>query len=128
MTAPLFTAEAILSSDGKRPERANSATPEQHANAVLLAARLNALFVELGMTSRPGINEGLREQNAKYGAKRSAHKEALAVDLHDPGNTLALRISRQLLAKHGLRREDTRATPTWLHLDARKPYGVVFLP
>ncbi len=132
MTAPLFTAEALLSSDGKYPERAVAATDQQHASFALLAARLNALYADLGLTTRRQINEGLRPRGAKWGAKRSAHKSLepgiAAVDLDDPEHNVALRVTRQLLAKHGLRREDTRDTPTWLHLDTYKPYGIVFRP
>lgn len=121
----MITADDILSSGGDHPELAAAATPEQRANAEVLAERSSALLTELGYTKRPGISDGLRAANATYGAKRSAHKEGKAVDFFDRGKgPLKKKITAPLLKKHKLRMEHPDDTPTWCHLDTREPYGI----
>lgn len=123
-----LTAKNILDSDGKRLVLRLEAKDAQRINAAELAARVNALLLELGYTERPEISDGLRDANAAYGAPKSAHKEGKALDFKDPGNVLAKQITKTLLLKHKLRREDTDATPTWCHLDTREPHGSIFRP
>jgi hypothetical protein len=123
----LVTAKDILDSDGKHPQRRLGATDKHRQNAAVLAERVNALFAELGITERPRINDGYRLLRGG-GAARSAHLEGKAVDFSDPGNKLGLRITRALLLKHKLRREDTDYTSSWCHLDTREPHGTVFKP
>ena len=123
-----LTAKDILDSDGKYPERRKAATDEQRENAAILAARVNAMFLQMGMDERPVINEGLREQNAKYGAKRSWHKRGGAVDFRDSNRKLSSAITKALLLKFKLRREDNDYTPTWTHIDIGEPHGVIFKP
>jgi len=127
MKMPL-TAKDILDSDGKHPERRANATDEQRANAAELANRINAMFLAMGLQERPVINEGLREQNAKYGAKRSWHKRGGAVDFRDPDRKLSSMITKALLLKFKMRREDNDYTPTWAHLDIGEPHGTIFKP
>lgn len=130
MSRPMpITAENILDSDGKYPERAKHATPQHRANAAITAARVNALLIDLGFTTdRPEINDGYRDASVKYGATKSAHKEGKALDLADKGQSLSPRITRALLRKHGLRREDNAYTASWCHLDTREPHGSIFKP
>lgn len=118
----MITIEDVRTSGGRRPNK--SASPLQLANMAILVLRVNALLDELGITEKQFVTDGLRPTDADYGAKFSAHKEGKAVDLRDPSNVLALRITNALLAKYRLRREDTDATPGWCHLDTREPYGV----
>jgi hypothetical protein len=147
----LVTTEDILSTGGDYPERIKTATPEQRANAAVLAARVSALLAELGYKKRPPFSDGLRPQNATYGAKKSAHKEGKAVDSIDPRCELKNKIASPaevaagfspLLKKHGLRMEHpdetggkntplrpdgSKKTP-WCHLDTRTPFGSIFHP
>lgn len=118
----MITVERIRTSDGRRPSM--KATPEQLDNMRTLAERVNAIFAELGIKREMLITDGLRPKNADYGAKLSAHKEGKALDIRDPGHALALCMTNEILRRHKLRREDTDATPGWLHLDTREPYGV----
>ncbi len=122
------TAANILDSDGKHPELRKNATQEQRDNAAELASRANALFLELGMAERPEITDGLRPKNAKYGAKRIAHKEGRAVDFADVGHKLSRKCTADVLKRHKMRREDDDFTPSWCHLDTREPHGVIFKP
>lgn len=122
-----ITADDILSSDGQHPQRAAKATAEHRANAVVTAQRVNGLLHELGYKDgdeRPRINDGYRDESVTYGAKRSAHKEGKALDLDDDSGSLDKRITRPLLVKYKLRREDSDYTHGWSHLDTREPYGV----
>lgn len=88
------------------------------------------------------VNDGYRDCFVKYGATKSAHKEGKAVDLNDPGMKLSGLITKELLLKHKLNREDndytggphtplradgTKKSP-WCHLDTRDPYGRIFKP
>jgi hypothetical protein len=130
----VITVDDILTSGGRYPKRAEFASVEVIANAAILVNRVNALFAELGITKKPRITSGFRVTPGK-GAKKSAHLEGMAIDFSDPGHVIAHQITRQLLAKHKLRREDSDYTKEvqqdggvveWCHLDMRKPYGIVF--
>ena len=118
----MITVERIRTSDGKRPRQ--PVTQDQLREMYVLQERVSAIFAELGITKDVVVTDGLRPENADYGAKRSAHKEGKAVDIRDPGHALALCMTNEILRRHKLRREDTDATPGWLHLDTREPYGV----
>lgn len=123
-----LTAHDVLSSSGEHPDREVNATPQQRANAAEVAARVTALFAEIGLPV-PVVSSGLRtpEANAAAGgAKFSAHLEGKAVDLVDSGKKISSRITPALLLKHQLRREDNDSTPTWCHLDTRQPWGSIF--
>lgn len=129
----MFMTADILDSGGRFPDRAKQATAIQTANAHELCVRVNALFAELGIVHKPTITSGLRIVPGE-GAQRSAHLEGMAVDFLDPGFAIAHRITRALLLKHRLRREDTDYTQQldddglveWCHVDMRPPYGKVF--
>jgi hypothetical protein len=119
----------IITSGGRHPERAAFATHKIRDMAATLCERLNALFRDIAIELRPEmINEGFRLEWAKYGAKNSWHKRGGAVDLTDPGNLIGKMITRSVLLKHLMRREDFDYTSTWCHLDIGEPYGVVFRP
>lgn len=127
MKMPL-TAKDILDSDGKHLELRESATQRQRDNAADLANRVNQLLLAIGMTDRPRVNDGLRAQNATYGAKRSAHKEGKALDFADIDGSLKKRITPELLLKCGLRMEHPDYCNGWVHLDTRAPSGRIFKP
>lgn len=122
-----LTAYRILTSDGKTPQRAEHATPQHKQNASVLCERANALLAEL-MVLSVNVNDGFRDASVSYGAAHSAHKEGQAVDLKDSNQALSKRITRELLLKHKLRREDNDYTKTWCHLDIRQPWGSIFKP
>ena len=81
------------------------------------------MLTELGVLSVE-VNDGYRDAFVNYGAPKSAHKEGKAVDLKDHEHELSRKITRDLLEKHKLRREDDDFTPSWTHLDTRQPYGI----
>lgn len=132
----MITVDNILTSGGLYPERAEFASVEVIANAAILVNRVNALLSELGLKEHIRITSGFRVTPGK-GAKKSAHLEGMAIDFSDPGHVIAHRITRQLLVKHKLRREDTDYTKSihqdggdscWTHIDCREPYGTIFKP
>jgi hypothetical protein len=125
---PLVTVDNILDSGGDHLDWAAKATPVMRANAAVLAARVSSLLAELGYTKRPPIKEGLRPENASWGAKLSAHKEGKAVDFIDRDSSLKAKCTPVLLKKHGLRMEHPDEAPTWCHLDTRQPFGSIFHP
>lgn len=123
----MLNVERILTSDGKHPARAQFADATIRANAALLCGRVNALLSELGV-SNVAVSSGYRDPSVTEGAPRSAHRVGMAVDLVDSEHALSRRCTKELLVKYQLRREDDDATPTWVHLDTRTPYGSIFKP
>ena len=75
---------------------------------------------------------GFRPQDAKIGSAKSAHKEAMAIDVYDPMNDIdQWCIKHQsILQQCGLYLEDPKATPKWCHLSTRAPasWKTVFQP
>lgn len=69
---------------------------------------------------------GLREQNTTTGAKKSAHKLGLAIDVKVKGMTgremydWAIKHAYPLYQLGVRRIEDVSLTPTWLHLDLKE--------
>lgn len=133
----MITAEDILTTDGKRPEMLKNATKEQKANAEATGGRITALLDEVNLPYRPRVTDGLRPQNASYGAKKSAHKEGKAGDLSDRDGALKKKLVTpeeikagfsERLKRHGLRMEHPDATKGWCHLDTREPHGSIFKP
>ena len=64
---------------------------------------------------------GFRPFDCPIGARTSAHKVALAVDVYDPKNTLDEWITDEVLEECGLYREHPNSTPHWCHLSIRRP-------
>lgn len=125
----MITPEDIATSGGKYPERVAFFSAKHRDLAKVLCDRVNALMLELGIDlERERINEGFRLAWAKYGAKNSWHKRGGAVDLADPGNLIGKMITRSVLLKHMMRREDFDHTASWCHLDIGEPHGVIFKP
>jgi hypothetical protein len=72
--------------------------------------------------SKGGAGDGgFRLGSATAGAKRSAHKEGLAVDVYDPGDAIDLLLTDRILEDHTLWRESSAATPGWVHLQSVAP-------
>jgi phage-related holin len=125
-TASVSTQD-ILSSDGKYPERAASATAAVIAEAGELAARVTALLRAYG-GERPAINSGFRTPEANLAAKgalHSSHLEGKAVDLADPSRLLTgyILTSPAVLDEFNLWMEEPASTPTWCHLQSRPVAG-----
>lgn len=126
----LITLEMYLTSSGKYPDRAKS--PECDANvrnnAGLLLLKVNALLSELGVT-KAVISSGFRTSAANdatsNAAKKSNHLAGKAVDIEDnKDQTLCKKITKALLEKHDLYREDSDSTKgnhtNWIHLQTTK--------
>lgn len=64
---------------------------------------------------------GWRPQSCPTGAPNSAHKQARAVDIFDPDNSLDSLITDDVLEDFGLYREAPEATHGWCHLTDRAP-------
>ncbi len=72
---------------------------------------------------------GFRLATATTGATNSAHKEAMAVDVYDPAGALDEWLDafehgvgdNTMLEQHGLYREAPASTPSWTHLQTRRP-------
>jgi len=90
----LYTAEDILTTNGKHVERLKFVTPEIRKNASTMAERLNALLILFGKWC--DITSGFRDpvSNAQQdGAKRSWHLRALASDIADADRAMEKFIS-----------------------------------
>lgn len=131
----MITAHDVLTTQGKHLERAEQATEEHAVSAGDLAMRLNRLFADPEMEwfeGEPEFNDGYRDQNVTYGAKRSSHKEGKAVDIGDKRKSrlsIFLVAHSYLLERYGLWMEDPRHTPTWCHLQSRPVRGRrIFIP
>jgi hypothetical protein len=134
----LITAEDILTTQGKHPDRAQHATEEDAKNAADLASRLNRLFADPEMDwlkNEPEFSDGYRDPGVTYGAKKSAHKEGKAVDVVDKARKLALYLVAHsyLLERYGLWMESPDYTigkkTDWAHLQSRPVRGRrVFIP
>lgn len=120
----IVTLQDYFTSSGKYPDRDKSPekTVQVIENAKELLKRVNALLSELGIT-KVSVSSGFRTSTANAGianaAKKSAHMTGEAIDLAGP-EILAAKITKDLLVKHDLYREDTDYTKTWRHLQTRK--------
>ena len=113
------------------------ATTERQANATALLLIVNSLLEEaqthfrlqpdpdtgtlISGTKGGAGDGGFRLQSSLTGKPGSAHREGMAVDVFDPGNTLDNWITRDILIKYGLWREAAPFTPLWCHLQTRVP-------
>lgn len=119
-----LTANDILTSSGRYPERAKAATDEVRANAAVLASKINLVCDELGYDGELDVTSGLRPEAVNAGvpgsAKRSLHIKAMACDFKSQGLGLAVRAhpnGAEILRKHRLFMEALESTPTWTHID-----------
>ena len=109
--------------DEKYPEEL---TGEIEANAAELLGRVNNLLAALGWPD-PEVRSGWRPQAVNdatsNAAASSKHLTGQAVDLADPDRSLAraIMLEPDVLAQFGLYMEDTRWTPSWIHLQSVPP-------
>jgi hypothetical protein len=107
---------------------------EHIKNAIELIRRVNHLlsFAESqGVTLRINPNThshisgsewgGYRTDACTIGAPKSAHKQALAVDIFDPINELDRWLNYAILLKFDLFRESPDHTQGWCHLSSKAP-------
>jgi len=128
-----------ITSSGSYPERAKSKelTDEVKANAEELLKRVNALLEELGI-EKTKLSSGFRPSDvnkAVGGAKKSNHQSGKALDIIDDKNqSICKKITKELLEKHNLYREDSTATKgkysNWCHLQSEptKSGKRIFMP
>jgi len=72
---------------------------------------------------------GFRTPGTRTGSAGSSHRQAMAVDVYDPGDLLdkwldqfeGVNGENSKLAKYALYREAAAATPGWCHLTTRAP-------
>lgn len=64
---------------------------------------------------------GFRLSASSTGASKSAHKQARAVDVYDPGERLDTAINDDLLRRFELYRESPKHTVGWLHVQTTAP-------
>lgn len=124
-----ITLTNYLTASGAYPDRANheELTSDYKINALKLITRVNLLLNELRV-SEARVTSGFRPRasnEATGGAQLSAHMSCEAIDiLDDMGQTLAKRITQDLLNKYDLYREDYDFTKgqytNWVHLQTRK--------
>lgn len=118
-----------ITSSNRYPKRAESEelTDQVKSNAEELLKRVNALLKELGV-SKVSISSGFRPSDVNNkitnAAKRSAHQSGEALDILDDKNqTLCKKITKELLEKYDLYREDSDYTigknDNWVHLQTR---------
>jgi hypothetical protein len=113
-----------------------NATPEVCANARDLLQRVNAVYAAAAadgceLPDNPSTGSGVsgrrhggfRPRDSEVGADNSLHKDGKAVDRYDPKRQFASWCMAHLrvLEAHGLYMEDTRWTPTWVHLQCQPP-------
>jgi hypothetical protein len=110
-------------------------SPEQGYNAIDLLIRVNALMEEYTLSTGRSVpinkstgsqisgttEGGFRLPNCSQGATLSSHKEAKAVDVYDPDESLDSWITRSILIKYDLYREHPDKTMFWCHLTTRPP-------
>lgn len=118
-----------ITSSNRYPKRAESEelTDQVKSNAEELLKRVNALLKELGV-EKVSISSGFRPSDVNNkitnAAKRSAHQSGEALDILDDKNqTLCKKITKELLEKYDLYREDSDYTigknSNWTHLQTR---------
>lgn len=125
-TPELITLNDYLTSSGQYPARANSpeCTQQVKDNAKDLIKRVTALLIELKVT-QVKISSGFRTSEANNStsnaAKKSNHMTGSAIDiLDDKDQSLCKKVTKELLIKYNLYREDSNATKgkntNWCHL------------
>lgn len=134
----IVTLEEYLTACGRYPERAKDSRLDEQmlADAQILIDRVTNLMADLKIASID-ITSGYRplavNKAVDNAAKNSAHTLCMAMDILDDKNqTLANRITPELLLKHNLYMESPKATigknTNWVHLQTRQTHNRIFIP
>lgn len=125
-----LTADDILTSSGKYPERAIGATVGLCAELRILAERINRVLDAIGYTGPVKVSSGYRPKAANAaagGAPMSAHMTGSACDFETQAIGLAIRAhpkGAEALRKEGLFMEALESTKGngigWVHIDKRE--------
>lgn len=126
-----ITLHEYFTSSNSYPDRIRSPekTAQVEKNAEELLRRVNALLKHIGWDRSLKISSGFRpssvNSSVKGAALKSCHMTGEAVDLlDDKDQTLCKTITKDLLEKFDLFREDSDATigkyTNWCHLQTRK--------
>ncbi len=99
-------------------------TPEQQANLMILLTQINIVRKAYGRPMK--VSSGYRPgkyNSAAGGAKNSSHLSCEAVDIADSDRRFMqwCVVNLSVLEKAGLYMEDPEHTPSWVHLQTRKP-------
>lgn len=129
-----LTVDDIITSSGKYPERANSpeCTDQVKQNVVELLKRVNPMLEALGWND-PKVSSGFRTSEANQAAggdKASNHMLGKACDLYDPEDKWDLLVTKTILIKFDLYKEDSNYTKSWVHCQTTptKSGNRIFIP
>lgn len=116
----MVTAEDVLTSSGRHPERMDWVSPAVQQNALETAKRVSALLLLFGanriLTS--GFRDPDSNKRLSNAAPYSRHMYGQAVDIEDTNGALKdfVIAHADALANCGLWDEPHHLTPTWLHV------------
>lgn len=116
----MITADDILTTCGKYPERLDWVSPAVERNAKVTAMRVSALL--LLFASRRTLTSGFRDvasnRKLKNASSHSKHLTGEAADIEDLRGDLKAWVLKNpdALANCGLWCEPLHLTPTWLHV------------
>lgn len=120
-----LTLDDWITSSGRYSERAKSyeLTASVIKNAKSLLEKVNLALEYVGQEN-PKVSSGFRtrsvNQSLPNSAKMSAHMSGEAIDILDPSGDLDRLLTRAVLEKFDLYREDSEYTQGWCHLQTRK--------
>lgn len=127
----MITADDVLTSSGKYPERLAMTNSDIRANAADTATRVSKLLGAFGERRKlsSGFRDPLSNKNVG-GAQLSAHLSGKAVDIEDKDGRLAVFIlTHQVQLMYcDLYMEDPWKTPGWIHLQTRPTKQRIFTP
>lgn len=120
----MITADDILTTSGRHPERAAWVSPAVEANAAVLAAKVDALLTIFGESRK--VVSGFRDMLSNRALRKrgadpySRHQTGEAADLEDTmGRLKAWCLAHpDALQTVGLWCEPAHLTPTWLHVQS----------
>lgn len=116
----MITAEDILTTCGKHPERMDWVSPAVEQNAKTLATRVSALLLLFGFNRKltSGFRDVASNRKLKNASPFSKHLTGEAADIDDLSGSLKAWVLKNpdAVANVGLWCEPLHMTPTWLHV------------
>lgn len=116
----MLTAEDVLTTCGKHPERLDWVSPAIERNAKVLATRISALLLLFGAARKltSGFRDVASNRKLKNASPYSKHLTAEAGDIDDLNGALKAWVLKNpdALSNVGLWCEPLHMTPTWLHV------------